>query len=92
MAGWISPNGEYYRVDSDWGHSTLADRIVDEPGDNYEKLCAEGWLHLGERGTFFVGNRRRLTRLQFEALSDIAALVEGSDFANHILAMLREDG
>jgi hypothetical protein len=92
MAGWINPAGDYFRVAGDWGHSALADRIVDQPGENYEKLYADGWVHLGELGTFCVDSRHGLTPAQKNTLLDVALLVEGSDFAEKIISRLRDEG
>lgn len=92
MAGWVSPAGDYFRVEEEWGHSLLADRIVGEPGDTWARLNRNGWVHLSEQGRVDIEPEFQLTKAQINTLFDIATLVPDSAFALKIISTLRDEG
>jgi hypothetical protein len=87
LAGWISPQGRYYRVTCLAGHSFLARRLTkDEHGDKL--LENAGWAHLGMHGVVTMVGHNRLTRAQTDTLWQISMISPQSDFAHRIIAAI----
>jgi hypothetical protein len=84
LAGWISPQGRYYRVNCYAGHSYLARCLTnDEQGG--KRLENAGWAHLGMRGSVSVVEPHRLTRAQMDTLMTIAMLCLDTPFSTKIM-------
>lgn len=88
MAGWISPEGDYFRVGVA-GHAELAALIVAEPAA-WTKLSEARWVHLSEFGGITIAAPHRLTKAQINTLFDIATVVSDSEFADVIIRTLNE--
>ncbi len=88
LAGWISPQGRYYKVVCMFGHGALARRLTqDDLG--CKRLEHAGWAHLGMHGTVNMVVPNQLTRSQIDTLMTIAMLCIDTGFSAKILAAIR---
>lgn len=94
LAGWISPNGRYYKVDKNvatlGGHSTLAKNLTGE-WDGGPVLEKAGWVHLRLSGRPDVTDPHRLTKAQSRTLMDLCMLCKDSEFARKIMLGIDKD-
>lgn len=89
LAGWISPDGEYFRVGELYSHARMANEITGLD-DGWPVLESAGWVHLTGMG---VPETRsgRLTRRQVDTLFDLSCLFPDSVFSTYIGVAIRQD-
>jgi hypothetical protein len=84
LAGWIAPNGAYFRIDFARGHVTKAREITGSGDEAFIGLELAGWAHLGASGMVDLGAGCWLTNNQKNTLLDLAALVRDRYFRKNI--------
>ncbi len=89
LAGWIGPDGEYFRVSDLQGHERTAQQITGAE-NGWFILEDSGWVHLTGMG---VPETRsgRLTRKQVDTLFDLSCLFPDSVFSTYIGVAIRQD-
>lgn len=89
VAGWISPEGKYFKVPGIWAHDVLARSIIGRDDAGGHELELAGWVHLTNRGSPCILRGTPYTQAQLDTLFDLGLKFEGREFGRAILAAIR---
>lgn len=82
LAGWISPEGAYFRAGAIFGHEETA-RQITGCEDGWFMLENSGWIHLTGMGNPETASGR-IRPAQVNTLVDLASLFPESVFSTYI--------
>lgn len=88
LAGWVSPEGKYFKVPGIWGHETLATQISGCAEVGGRALELDGWVHLLNDGSPATVRGLAYTQAQLDTLFDLGLKLQGQDFGKKILAAI----
>lgn len=88
VAGWVSPEGKYFKVPGIWAHETLARQISGCEDVGGRALELAGWVHLTAKGSPCILRGVPYTQAQLDALFDLGLVFKDREFGKTILAAI----